>query len=497
MKISNKLSVIVLLTIVGVSATLWSVFELSKGATFHQLNTLHLKYSAEFTSQVFNYENETSERVFKEESKVFAQMRETVVNIKKQSLECLALVSNIEMLIMKMIGTYTAYKLCEKDIVDANAAFQLLADYTAHKIDKNTFVKGIKNNAIVFTQNSANFEQPITQTVSFLVKVCIVLVITISLFNIVFISFMSRSITASIANVIKVLKSKSTDSFQSVASGELKELLDLALIRAKELVIQEQVNASLEDTVAQRTTLLVKANSELSQFAYRTSHDLKSPIIAAKALAQIVQHDLADGNTQMAIQDVIKIEHEMIRLESLVKNILLLTQASQQQIKSEIVNLSALATTICEQFKKDAAAEKVEIRSMIQSNLLIQSSRSRLTQILQNLTSNAIKYNDNNKPAKYVFMDVKHSNKTLTIIISDNGLGFPEQIHSEVFEMFKRFHPQVSKGTGLGLAIVKKHIESLDGTISLSSDPQGSAVTIRIPCMIEVNKVAIDAKEEQ
>jgi signal transduction histidine kinase len=63
--------------------------------------------------------------------------------------------------------------------------------------------------------------------------------------------------------------------------------------------------------------------------------------------------------------------------------------------------------------------------------------------------------------------------------------------------MFKRFHPQVSKGTGLGLAIVKKHIESLDGTISLSSDPQGSAVTIRIPCMIEVNKVAIDAKEEQ
>ncbi|MFT6267488.1 MAG: signal transduction histidine kinase [Alphaproteobacteria bacterium] len=494
MKISNKLLVIVLLTVVEVSVTLWSVLEVSKGATLHQLNSLHLKYSVAFTRQVFNYENDTSDEVLEGESQILTQMRETIINIKKPPLECLVLVNDIDILIMKMIGTYRAYELCEKDIEDADATFQLLDDYGANKITKKTFIQGVKNSAVVFTQNSADFEQPMTKTVSLIVTVVIPLVIIMSLFNIIFISFLSRSITGSISNVIKVLKSKSTDSFQSVATGELKELLDVALTRAKDFVLQEQVNAALEDTVAQRTTSLVQANDELSQFAYRTSHDLKSPIIAAKALSQIIQHDLANGNTQIAIQDVIKIEKEMIRLESLVKNILSLTEASQQEMKSEVFNLSVLANNICEQLKDRAAAEKVEIRLTIQDNLLVQSSNARLTQILQNLLSNAIKYCDDSKLAKYVSVDISHSKQTLSLLISDNGIGFPKQRQSEVFQMFKRFHPEVSAGTGLGLSIVKKHIESLQGDISLSSGKEGSIVAINIPCALGICKVARDAE---
>ena len=121
------------------------------------------------------------------------------------------------------------------------------------------------------------------------------------------------------------------------------------------------------------------------------------------------------------------------------------------------------------------------LETTINLSVPIKSEKARFAQIIENLISNGLKYYDRNKDSPYVRCDIFNEQETFFITVTDNGLGIPQKHQSEVFDMFKRFHAETSTGSGLGMALVKKHIEYLNGEVSLQSSDEGTTFKIIIP----------------
>lgn len=475
MNISRKLAIIITLAVFQVGITLWSMFEISKGATFHQLNFLHLKYSAVFSKQVLDIENGLAVDTYLLEA--------SINNVKRQPIECLQQVNALNRYIMRQISTIYAIELCEKDIKDADRILANIEKYAQGNINQKSLLNALKIGAHAFNENSVLFEKPITKTVSFVMKTMTPLVVFISLLNVILIIYMSKNITSSISNVIRLLTGKNNREDLDIiinknVPGELKALLDAAKTRLTSEFLMNEVNQKLESLVEQRTLSLTRANDELAQFAYRSSHDLKAPLTSTKRLAQFIVQDIENNQLDIAIGDAKKIIGQMTQLEELVIGILSLTEAEfideeQQEVDFDLL-LTELRTTVSELLLLNNCT--LEEKVLMSSCML--TEKIRLLQILENLVANAIKYCDPKKARCFVRVEIIEQLDTYVMTVEDNGLGIPSSRKGEVFQMFKRFHPKVSAGSGLGLAIVKKHIDFMHATISMSTSPAGTIFTM-------------------
>jgi light-regulated signal transduction histidine kinase (bacteriophytochrome) len=98
-----------------------------------------------------------------------------------------------------------------------------------------------------------------------------------------------------------------------------------------------------------------------------------------------------------------------------------------------------------------------------------------LTQLFQNLISNAIKYNTSEIPKVCITCERKGTKDV--VLIADNGIGIPERYHKKVFELFQRLHSKDKySGSGIGLAVCKKIMQQMDGDIYVSDNPSGGSV---------------------
>lgn len=225
---------------------------------------------------------------------------------------------------------------------------------------------------------------------------------------------------------------------------------------------------------------LLRANEELSQFAYRTSHDLKAPLVTIKGLATAITEDVQDGcyDTITRYADLIVGKAES--LENLVTDILNLARADLIEDEAQAINLPELLHGIELKLAGLYGDKDVVLQYADQADTPLHLPRGRIVQILENLISNAYKYADQEKPNRYVRVDVQQQGNRHLIAVSDNGLGIPTEYHDRVFSMFQRFRPDVSFGSGLGLHIVKKHVDALAGHISFKSTPDGTTFEIEL-----------------
>ena len=231
--------------------------------------------------------------------------------------------------------------------------------------------------------------------------------------------------------------------------------------------------------VHERSAALKRANDELIQYSYRASHDLRGPITTAKRLAQAVSEDIDDGELEEACENAKKIVAQMQRLEGNVSSILDLARADLKHEGIEKVNLADVLDGICDGLESDISCFGIKIiRNLAVQHVYIQ--RPRIRQILDNLIANAVKYHAKCPDGRYVSITTKMVDSTLKICVRDNGQGIAEEFHDRIFDPFCRFSSE-SAGSGLGLAIVKKHIDTLEGDISLESSTDGTMFTVLIP----------------
>lgn len=482
MTISRRLMIITLLTVLEVSMTIWAVFEISKGARFHQLNFLHLESNLAMQDAV--------DKLTLSGQIDTANLKSLIKGVRQHPVECIEQINFVNRLFMRMIGTDKAIAICHKDIADANHALAAVELFDGGGSTAELLIAELRNTSLEFSANSDAFEKPITQTVSALVQTLIPLVVLLSVFNIVTILYLSRKIHHSIRDVIDLLSDESSNAsldeeIEKRVFGELKDLLHAAKNRIQRDWINKEMNVELESLVQKRTVALVQANDELSQFAYRASHDLKAPLTTVKGLSAIVRMDIEDGDLAEAVKNSEKISDQMIRLETLVVDIMNLAQADVGEVASDIVNIPELIQEIQDRQTMMIEDADVTFHVTMDSSLYVQTSRTRLIQIIENLVVNAIKYRNVSQSDCFIKLSAKHSLDEIEITIEDNGIGIPAEFKEDVFNMFNRFHPGVSNGSGLGLSIVKKHIDKIGAKIGFETSSHGTVFTVTLPTKLE------------
>lgn len=232
----------------------------------------------------------------------------------------------------------------------------------------------------------------------------------------------------------------------------------------------ENLNQELEEKIRQ----LAVTNKELEQFAYVTSHDLQEPLRMISSFMTILENKYANQLDDKARQYIGFAVDGAKRMRQLILDLLQYSRSGKNDTEKEIVDLNEILhqTTL---FNKKLIEEKeAEIRS--QPLPTIKTYKVPITQVIQNLVENGIKYSKPEVPP-LIQIQSKDLGKEWLISVADNGIGIPEEFHDKVFIIFQRLHSKEEyKGTGIGLAVVKKQVESWGGKIWLKSK-QGEGTT--------------------
>ncbi len=225
-----------------------------------------------------------------------------------------------------------------------------------------------------------------------------------------------------------------------------------------------------------KSATLEKANAELEQFAYITSHDLKTPIRGIAGLTEMVQEDLEDylkspGANPEVGTNLDRILDRVGRMNALIKGVLEFSRIGTQS-ESEV---SLVLSDAIEGLTSDFGIEPGQL--VLSGDVeAVQFDTFNFRRILENLVGNAIKYHDGAKPLR-IEVSVKDCGKRYRACVTDNGPGIEPRFHDKVFSVFQTLRDAgAPESTGIGLAIVKKTIEHHGGTITLASNAGKGAV---------------------
>ena len=226
--------------------------------------------------------------------------------------------------------------------------------------------------------------------------------------------------------------------------------------------------------VFRTTQSLESTNRELTEFSYRISHDLRSPVVAAIGIAEVAQEDLADGEVEHASSAITRVISSLNRVSVTIDDIVSLIKQRLTKVKPESFKLADLIDESLETAFQTPRAASVQLKMDCPPDYEVRTKRVYLKQTLDNLISNAVKYQDPTADKPFVELIVRSEGRRCNISVADNGLGIDEAYHEKMFQMFQRFHPKVSEGTGLGLYLVSQNVAALDGTIKYQSLENGS-----------------------
>jgi signal transduction histidine kinase len=178
-----------------------------------------------------------------------------------------------------------------------------------------------------------------------------------------------------------------------------------------------------------------------------------------------------------------KIEERINHLDGFIRDILSHSRNLNSAVIIEKLNLTKIINDCFDELEYLPNSSKVSKRITV-SGKDFYSDYIRVTEICRNLVSNAIKYQDVQKPSNYVHVDCRITPKSLKIIFEDNGIGIEEAYISEIFNMFYRA-TEVSEGSGIGLYIVKQAADKLEGSVTVNSIlHQGTKFVITLPNLI-------------
>jgi signal transduction histidine kinase len=233
----------------------------------------------------------------------------------------------------------------------------------------------------------------------------------------------------------------------------------------------------LAEEVKSKNVDLQKTNAELDRFFYSTSHDLRSPLLSIKGLVNIAKNETADNRIK---QYLTMMNDRTDKLDLFIKDIIDYSKNKRTEVRPEKLDVTKLVHEVQENFQFLEGAEKIQFLHEIQIQEAF-TDKTRLTVILNNLISNAIKYHQLDQTEPWIKVKMHNGNQTLSIVVSDNGPGIDAERQSKIFDMFYR-GTERSKGSGLGLYIVKETIAKMNGTIKVESvEGEGTSFIVKLP----------------
>ena len=242
----------------------------------------------------------------------------------------------------------------------------------------------------------------------------------------------------------------------------------------------DRVRAAGEEVERARVRLqeqaadLERSNRDLEQFAYVASHDLQEPLRKVASFCQMLERRYSGQLDERGEQYIAFAVDGAKRMQQLIND--LLTFSRVGRMSNEIVDVPVEGCL--DRALRNLTAAREESGATVTHDPLpvVSGEGALLTQLLQNLVGNAIKFAGDAPPAVHV--GVRDAGPLWEFCCADQGIGIEPQYAERVFVIFQRLHPKDRyEGTGIGLAMCKKIVEYHGGTIWLDVPPEGGRGT--------------------
>lgn len=222
---------------------------------------------------------------------------------------------------------------------------------------------------------------------------------------------------------------------------------------------------------------LVQANTELDNFVYKASHNLRGPITSCMGLINLCELENENENIKMFLDLQRK---SLNKLDNFIKDILEYSWNSRSDSTPEPIHFSSLIEDCVSNYELLDNFENINMIINIDHEQPFYSDAQRLRIIFANILSNAIKFS-RSKIKSFVKVKLKTTAEKASIVIEDNGMGIDGSHLNKVFDMFYRASEEKA-GAGIGLYIAKQAVDKLNGTIQISSNKKvGTKVVLEIP----------------
>ncbi|MBD2101649.1 ATP-binding protein [Leptolyngbya sp. FACHB-261] len=225
---------------------------------------------------------------------------------------------------------------------------------------------------------------------------------------------------------------------------------------------------------------LERSFKQASRFSADAAHELKTPLtILQGELERTLQQADSGSEVQQSLGNLLD---EVQRLGGIVRKLLLLSlaDAGQMSLHKVEVNLSEMLIEMTEDI--ELLAPHLEVQTEIASEVRVLGDRDLLTQILQNLFSNAIKYN---LAEGWIRIQAQQQATTALVTISNSSKDIPASERDRIFDRFHRGDPARTRkieGTGLGLSLAREIARAHGGELTLDPTPSGqTAFTLKLP----------------
>lgn len=229
---------------------------------------------------------------------------------------------------------------------------------------------------------------------------------------------------------------------------------------------------------------MCELNVELERFAYLASHDLKEPLNTVTSFTKLFKEDYGEQFDETANQYLNFIEQASTRMITLTNDLLLYSQLDKKSLNLHKFDLNEVLEKVKLDLQDTITKNNAKIVSLKKLPEII-GNEIQISQLLQNLISNSLKYRSENDPVIEISFSEKIS--YFEISVKDNGIGIDEKHHSKIFEVFKRLHCQSEyEGTGIGLANCKRIADNHGGRIWVKSKQgDGAEFIFTIPKLNE------------
>jgi signal transduction histidine kinase len=273
-----------------------------------------------------------------------------------------------------------------------------------------------------------------------------------------------------------------------------------ALEKARLYLQLKDASAALEVKVSEATAELAQQNELLrrqaldleqasslkTQFLTNMSHELRTPLNAILGYTHMLLQGVSGPVSDAQRRSLTRIDSNSRHLLALINDILDITriEAGRMPINVTTFRVVQLIDEVMAELEPIVRRSNLSVKSKIQPNVpQLRSDRQKVKQILVNLLSNALKFT--HQGSVTVTAGFQRSGRTITIAVSDTGIGIAEADQVRIFEDFRQLDSSPARGyggAGLGLSICRRLAATLEGAIELQSEPgKGSTFTLKLP----------------
>lgn len=237
----------------------------------------------------------------------------------------------------------------------------------------------------------------------------------------------------------------------------------------------------LEQRVSKRTEELRDAYQELESFAYAVSHDLKAPLRAMDGFSHLLLESSSGKLDPEELSYLQRIRRGALQMDALIDGLLAYSRMERREMHAAPVDLPAVVASLLAEREEEIRERAVEVHVQVPP-FVLRIDREGVCVVLRNLLENALKFTrEQNQPA--IELGARREGDKVLLWVKDNGIGFDERYHDQIFLIFQRLHRgEQYRGTGIGLALARKAAQRMGGRLWARSKPgAGASFFLELP----------------